>query len=393
MQSFSYYCPTKVVFGECAEARTAAEIRAFGGRRVFLVYGGGSAVRSGLLDRLTRQMSEAGIACETFGGVQPNPRVEHAREGVVKALEFQADFILGVGGGSVLDTAKAIAHGAANPGTDLWDFWLGKARLTRSLPVGAVLTIPAAGSETSDSSVLTDEATGVKRGLSTQLNRPRFAIMDPCLTFTLPKYQVGCGIVDIMMHTMDRYFTPTKGNQLTDRFAEALLRNVIENGRIAIRDAHNYDAMSELMWSGSVSHNGLTGLGAEKDFAPHKLGHELSGKFDVAHGASLSVMWPAWAAHCWKAHPERFVQFGREVWGIEKPTAEEAALAAIEATTDYFRSLDMPVSFTELGIGVQSEEMLLELADRATRGDTIKLGSFLPMDRADALAAYRLANH
>lgn len=392
MQSFTYYSPTKVLFGKGAEAQAAQQIKEFGGSRVMLVYGGGSVVRSGLLQRIQDELAAAGLPCHTLGGVQPNPRLALARQGVQQALEFGADFLLAVGGGSVIDTAKAIAHGAANPGTDLWEFWLGNQQVEKSLPVGVVLTISAAGSETSDSSVLTNQDTGVKRGLSTPFNRPRFAVMDPELTYTLPKYQVGCGVVDIMMHTLDRYFTPTTGNQLTDSFAEALLRTVIANGRVAIRNSRDYDAMSELMWCGSVSHNGLTGLGAQADFAPHKLGHELSGKFDVAHGASLSVMWGAWATYCWRQDPQRFVQYARQVWGIERPTQEEAAQAAIQATVDYFRSLDMPTTFTELGIGVQSEGVLQELADRATRGDTFVVGSFKPLDRAGAYQVYKLAN-
>ena len=392
MQSFTFYCPTKVVFGKGAEKAAASEAKEFGATRVFIVYGGGSAVRSGLLGRIEKEFAELGIPTKSLGGVQPNPRLSLAREGVKQAVEFKADFILGVGGGSVLDTAKAIAHGTATPDVDVWEYWEGTRPVEKSLPVGAVLTISAAGSETSDSSVLTNEETSTKRGINTPFNRPRFAVMDPELTLTLPKYQVACGIVDIMMHTLDRYFTPTKGNQLTDAFAEALLRTVIANGRVAIQDSHDYEAMSELMWCGSLSHNGLTGLGAATDFVPHKLGHELSGRFDVAHGASLSVMWGAWARYSWDEHPERFVQFAKNVWGIEAPTAKEAAEKAIEATVNYFKSLDMPTNFTELGVGVQPDEVLWDMANRATRGDTITLGSFKPLNKERAYEVYRLAN-
>lgn len=392
MQSFTYDNPTKVVFGKGTESQAAQEIREFGGSRVFVVYGGGSVVRSGLLDKVQQELDAAGIPSRALGGVQPNPRLSLARQGVREALDFGADFILAVGGGSVIDTAKAIAHGAADPAVDIWEYWEGTKTVTKSLPVGVVLTISAAGSETSDSSVLTNEDTGVKRGLSTPFNRPRFAIMDPELTYTLPKFQVACGTVDIMMHTLDRYFTPTRGNQLTDAFAEALLRTVIANGSIAVNNSHDYDAMSELMWCGSISHNGLTGLGAAVDFAPHKLGHELSGKFDVAHGASLSVMWGAWARYSWQEHPERFVQFAKNVWGIERADAQQAALAAIDATVSYFKSLGMPTTFTELGIGVQSDEALMGMAEKATRGDTMKIGSFKPLDRQRAFEVYQLAN-
>ncbi len=393
MHSFIYHSPTKVLFGPDSEDHVAEEIAALGAKHVFLVYGGGSVVRSGLLARVTAGLKAAGFDCMECGGVQPNPRLSFARDAAKKAAAFGADFILALGGGSAIDTAKAVALGAAEPEHDLWDYWLGTRAPERSLPVGAVLTISAAGSETSDSAVLTDEETGVKRGLSSPFNRPRFAVMDPELTFTLPKYQIACGVVDIMMHTMDRYFTPTTGNQLTDAFAEALLRTVIANGPAALADSRNYDAMSELMWCGSVSHNGLTGLGAATDFSPHKLGHELSGKFDVAHGASLSAVWGAWARYSWRAHPERFAQFARNVWGIRAALDEEAAEAAIETTLAFFRSLDMPTCFTELGIGVQDDGVLAEMADRATRGDTFVIGSFRPLRRADALEIYRLANH
>lgn len=254
------------------------------------------------------------------------------------------------------------------PDTDIWAYWEGEKTLEKSLPVGVVLTISAAGSETSDSAVLTNEETGVKRGLSTPFNRPRFAVMNPELTYTLPPYQIACGVVDIMMHTLDRYFTPTQGNETTDALAEALLVTVIRNGRKAMADSHDYGAMSELMWCGSLSHNDLTGLGAVKDFVPHKLGHELSAKFDVAHGASLSAVWGAWAQYSWKTHPERFARYARQVWGVQTDDEEQAALEGIAATVDYFRSLGMPTCLSELGIGVQPETVLEAMARQATRG-------------------------
>ncbi len=392
MQSFTYYSPTKVIFGKEAETQTAQQVRAFGGSRVLLVYGGGSVVRSGLLARVEGSLTEAGIPVKAMGGVQPNPRLGLARQLVREALDFGADFILAVGGGSVIDTAKAVAHGAANPDTDIWAFWEGEKTVNKSLPVGVVLTISAAGSETSDSAVLTHEEAGIKKGLSTPFNRPKFAVMNPELTYTLPPYQIACGVVDIMMHTLDRYFTPTEGNETTDALAEALLTTVIRNGRKALADSHDYGPMSELMWCGSLSHNDLTGLGAAKDFAPHKLGHELSARFDVAHGASLSAVWGAWARYSWTEHPQRFVRYARTVWGIEEPDPQAAALAGIEATVAYFRSLGMPTNFTELGIGVQPETVLEAMADQATRGDTLRLGSFKPLDKAGFMAVYRLAN-
>ncbi len=392
MQSFTYHVPTEIVFGKEAQLQTAAEIKKYGGSRVLLVSGGHSAERSGLLGQLRIQLAEAGLAVESFGGVQPNPRVDHAREGVRRAVQKKADFILAVGGGSVIDTAKAIAHGAANPGTDLWQFWLGRESVKKSLPVGVVLTIAAAGSETSDSAVLTDEESGVKRGLSTPFNRPVFAVLNPELTMTLPLFQVTCGIVDIMMHTMDRYFNPVRGNELTDALAEAVLRTAIANGRRAVADRQDYEAMSELMWCGSVSHNGLTGLGGLKDFAPHQLGHELSARFDVAHGASLSAVWGAWAAVVFDTDPARFAQFGRNVWGLTGSDDIAVGHAAVDATVAYFKEIGMPTCFTELGIGVQSEEALAQMADAVTYHGKRKIGTFLPMGGSEIFAAYRNAN-
>ena len=241
MQAFTQYTPTRIVFGKGTELQTGELVKQIGATRVFIIYGGGSVVRSGLLDRVTKSLSDAGVTWMAVGGVKPNPRLTFARECVEKSKEFGANFVLAVGGGSVIDTGKAIAHGTANPDTDIWEFWTGIKKIDKSLPVGVVLTLSAAGSETSDAAVLTNEEIHIKRGLSTDFNRPIFAIMNPELTFTLPKYQVGCGIVDICMHTLDRYFTKSEHNELTDEIAEGLLRTVICNGKIAIKDAHNYD--------------------------------------------------------------------------------------------------------------------------------------------------------
>jgi alcohol dehydrogenase YqhD (iron-dependent ADH family) len=393
MQSFTFHSPTKIVFGKDAELATVDEIKEFGGSRVMIVYGGGSVVKSGLLGRIQQQLEKESIPFTVLGGVQPNPRLSLARDGVKQAIDFGADFILAVGGGSVIDTAKGIALGAANPETDIWSFWTKEVVPEKSMPIGVVLTISAAGSETSDSAVLTNEETGSKRGLSTQLNRPKFSIMNPELTYTLPKYQIMCGIVDIMMHTLERYFTPTEGNEFTDEVAEALLRVVIKNGSIAANDPYDYHAMSELMWCGSLSHNGLTGLGAVSDFATHQLGHELSAKFNVAHGASLSAVWGSWAKYCYSVKQERFARFGQKVWGIEKDTVEETALAAIEKTVSYFASIGAPTCFTELGIGIQDDETLKELAERCMYfGQRASIGQFKVIDQEAAYEIYKLAN-
>lgn len=393
MQDFEFYSPTKMIFGRGTEMQVTQHIRSFGGSRIFVVYGGQSAVKSGLIPRVLDCLTQAGLPYETLGGVQPNPRLELARQGVARAIAFGADFVLAVGGGSVIDTAKAIADGVANPQAELWDFWLKKQVPTCALPVGVILTIPAAGSESSDSAVLTRDDTLEKRGLSTNLHRPRFAILNPELTFTLPRFQVTCGIVDIMMHTLDRYFNPVTDNELTDEIAQGLLRSTIKNGRRAMEHPGDYHAMSELMWAGSLSHNGLTGLGGRQDFAPHQLGHELSAKFDYAHGATLSAVWGSWASYCMDANPARFAQYGIQVWGLD-PNQETEALAqeAIAATTAFFRSLGMPTCLSELGCGVLTEDVLEDLAFRCTFRGARTIGTFKVLSYEDILAIYRMAN-
>lgn len=392
MQNFTYWSPTEVIFGKDTENQVAAYVKKYGGSRVFLVYGGGSVVQSGLLDRVTAALDEAGLEHDAFGGVQPNPSLEHAKEGIAQASDFGADFILGIGGGSAIDTAKGIAHGVANPDVDIWDFWTEKLPVEKSLPVGVILTISAAGSETSSSSVLTNKATGSKRGLDTPCNRPKFAIMNPELTYTLPPYQVACGVTDIMMHTLDRYFNPID-NELTDAIAEALLRTVIAKGAVAVKDTHDYDAMSEIMWAGSLSHNGLTGLGGTGDFAPHQLGHELSGMFDIAHGASLATVWGHWAHYVYKTKISRFVRYANNVWEITEGSDEEVALAGIQATVDYFKSIGMPTCFSEAEeIGVQSDEVLKDLAYRCTFEGERTIGGFQVLDEEDIYKIYKMVN-
>ena len=396
MQAFEFYSPTKIIFGPGTEQQVGTQAAAWGASKVLVVYGGQSAVKSGLLDRVLASLQQCGLAYETLGGVHPNPRLSLVREGLNKALDFGADFLLAVGGGSVIDTAKAIADGAANPELDIWDdIWLRKVPLEKALPVGVILTIPAAGSESSESSVLTKDDTLEKRGFSSSFQRPRFAIMNPELTFTLPSYQVSCGIVDIMMHTMDRYFNPITTNELTDEIALGLLRTVVRNGRRALEQPGDYQAMSELMWAGSLSHNGLTGLGGPLDFATHQLGHELSARFDAAHGATLAAMWGSWARYCMDTNPARFARFGQQVWGLEAAgkTEQEQALAAIEATEDYFRSIGMPTCISELLGAAQSAEVLEMLTVGCTFHGQRTIGSFRVLGHEDILAIYNLANH
>ena len=393
MENFVQYAPTEVIFGKGTENQTGEEVKKWGGSRVLLVYGGGSAVRSGLIGRVEQSLTEAGIAYEEFGGVKPNPRLAFAEEGVQKALAFGADFILAVGGGSAIDTAKAIAHGTANPEEKLWDIWTRKVPLTRSLPVAAVLTIPAAGSEMSDSAVLTNEEIGKKAGINTPFNRCRFAVMNPELAATLPAYQVACGVTDIMMHTMERYFIPGIQCEMTDCIAEGLLRTVIRNGAKVYENPADYDAMAEVMWCGSLSHNNLTECGRGKDFSVHKLGHALSARYDVAHGASLAAVWGSWARYLYQDQAlGRFVQFAKNVWGIsgEGKPEQETALAGIEKTEEFFRSIGMPVSLSQLGVQPGEQERM-ELSLDATMGDTVKLTRIRPLGAKEVNEIYQMA--
>jgi len=383
MQSFVFHAPTEIIFGKGEEEKAGELIKKYGGTRVFVVYGGGSVVKSGLLDRITAKFEDKHML---FGGVQPNPLLSHAREGIKKAIEFDADFILAVGGGSVIDTAKAIAHGVKTPDVDIWKFWKREVELKQSLPVGVVLTISAAGSETSNSAVITNADIGEKRGLNTEFNRPRFTIMNPELTYTVPRYHVAAGIADIMMHTMDRYFTPQEGNEFTDAIATGLLLTVIKNAPVLLENPTNYDAASEIMWCGSISHNGITGLGRPVDFSVHGLGHELSGRFDVSHGASLTTMWGSWAEYVLDVNPSRFEKYAKDVWGVGE------ARAGIEATVNFFKSIGMPTCFTELGIGIQSDDVINEMADSCVFYGGRKVGSFMPLDKSNVADIYKRAN-
>ncbi|MEG0720500.1 MAG: iron-containing alcohol dehydrogenase [Lachnospiraceae bacterium] len=393
MHNFIQYTPTKILFGKGVEQEVGKEVKKCGGNKVLIVYGGGSVVRSGLLKTVEEKLTEEGITYEEWGGAKPNPLLSFAEEGIRRGIAFHADFILAIGGGSAIDTAKGIAHGMANPDAKLWDIWTGKVPLTHSTNVGVVLTISAAGSETSDSAVLTNESIGKKAGINTEFNRPKFAIMNPEFTYSVSKYQLTCGIVDIMMHTLERYFTQVQGNQLTDEIAEGLLRTVIANGTKAYQNQEDYDCMSEIMWCGSLSHNGLTGLGRKAPFPLHKMGHELSAKFDVAHGASLAALWGAWAMYSYPEDIERFCRFGEKVWGITGENKECKAVTAIEKTVDYFRSLHMPVCLGDLEIGVQPEGVLQEMAVKALGGKEGTMTQFKEYHFDDIYGIYKKANY
>jgi alcohol dehydrogenase YqhD (iron-dependent ADH family) len=378
-----------VVFGTNTVRLAGNEVRYFGGKHVLVLYGGGSAVKNDLLEMVTGALLEAGLQYNVFGGIQPNPRIQLAQQIVDMYKNEGIDFVLGVGGGSVIDTAKAVAHGLSTPGTPVWDFFSGRSKLANSLPVGAIPTIAAAGSETSDSAVLSDLVSGEKRGLSTPFNRPKFTIMDPMVTFTLPQRQTACGVTDILMHTMERYFAPDADNALTDGLAEALMRVVIKYGKVVMEKPHDYKARSELMWAGSLSHNGLTGLGQAKDFSIHQLGHALSARYDIPHGESLTAVWGAWAKTVYRDDIPRFAQYARNVWHVSEPDNEAAAHAGIQATTAYFQFLGMPVSLTD-AVGTQSATDIEALTDLCTYHRTRTIGSFRVLD-TDAIREIYLA--
>ena len=396
MQKFVYYAPTEIVFGPDTELRAAELVKKYGGSRVLAIYGGASAKKSGLLDRVIGNLRENGIETLALGGVVPNPLVSTAREMAKAGIRFGADFILGIGGGSVLDTAKGVAHTIANPEHDVWDFWTGT-KLTKSLPVGAILTISAAGSETSNSAVLTNDGIDppTKRGLGTDFNRCKFAIMNPELTMTLPRYQIGAGVADIFMHSSERYFAAILGNHLTDEIAEGLFRDIILYGPKGVEDPKDYEAMSEIMWCGSVSHVGLTGVGAkgdtarEGDWACHQLGMAISALYNSTHGATLTAVWAAWSRYVKETNVARFARFARRVYGVREPDDEKAAEEGILRTNAFFRSLGMPLSLTELLGQAPTDEELEALATECSYGRSRRIGSFRVLDYDDILAIYK----
>lgn len=392
MFNFEYYAPTRVVFGRGVEEKTGKLLRELGVSRVLIHYGGGSAVKSGLLDRVTACLDQAGIAHTSLGGVVPNPRLSKVREGAKLAREFGAELILAVGGGSVIDSSKAIGYAVAEPEHDVWEIYARQRVPKACLPVACVLTIAAAGSEMSNSSVITNEDTGEKRGYRNNLCRLKLAIMNPELTTSLPPYQTAAGCTDILMHTLERYFTQGGNMELTDQIAEGLMRTVMKNALTLRDDPSNYDARAEVMWASSLSHNDLTGLGADgMDFVSHGMEHELGGMFDVTHGAGLSAVWPAWARYVYKNCLPRFVKFAVNVMDIQPQVSDEAtALAGIAALEDFFRSIHMPVTLRELGVE-PTEEQILAMAASCARGAGGKKGTAKLLYEADMAEIYRRA--
>ena len=392
MKDFNFYAPTRVVFGRNAEKQIGQLVKANGGHKVLIHYGGGSAERSGLLGVVRQQLQDAGISFVELGGVVPNPLLSLVYQGIELCRREQVDFLLAVGGGSVIDSAKAIGYGVPYDG-DVWDFWAGKAVPAQCLPIGTVLTIPAAGSEMSSSCVVTKDDGLIKRGINSDLCRCRFAVMNPERTYTLPPYQTAAGATDIMMHTMERYFTTVDDMTLTDAISEALLRTVKDAALVVMEHPEDYRHRAQIMWAGSLAHNDLTECGTEKDFATHRLEHELSALFGVTHGAGLAALWPSWARYVMKKHVSRFVQFAVNVMGVENDFShpEETAEKGIRAMEDWYRKIGMPTSIRELiGREVTDEEISV-MVDKCSRGGTITLGAIEVLDSAAMRRIYEMA--
>lgn len=391
MNGFQYYAPTRVVFGRDSESKLPELLKNCGCKKVLLHYGGNSARESGLLARVKGYLASAGAEVVELGGVVPNPRLSLVYRGIELAASEGVDFILAVGGGSVIDSAKAIGYGLYNGG-DVWDFYCGKRRPAGCTPLGVVPTIAAAGSEMSNSSVITNEDGWLKRACNTDYARPVFAVMNPALTLTLPDYQTACGCTDILMHTMERYFTSGGNMKLTDALAEGLMRTVVANAKILKNNPSDYDARAEIMWAGSLSHNGLTGCGNDGgDWMVHGLEHELGGLYDVAHGAGLAAVWGSWARYVYKNCLCRFHTFAVNVMGVRpNGTREELALKGIEATEEFFASIGMPTSLRALGV-TPDEAQLRLLAKKAAAACGGEKGSARVLQEEDMYNIYRAA--
>ena len=386
MENFTFWSPTKFVFGRDTEKKTGELAAQFGGRRVMLVYGGGSAVRSGLLGRVKASLEENGISFIELGGVKPNPTDDLVYQGIDIARRESVDMLVAVGGGSAIDTAKAIACGVPYEG-DFWDFYCGRKIVEKALPVGVVLTIPAAGSEGSGNSVITRLDGLVKLSLRTESAlRPKFAVMNPELTFTLPPYQTSCGITDMMAHIFERYFTVTPACEVTDSLAEGLLRTIMQQGKLAYDQPENYDARANVMWAGTLAHNGICGTGRREDWASHFMEHEISAIYGVAHGAGLAVVIPAWMTFVAHRNPSKIAQFARNVMGVTDTGNELAtAIEGIQRLRGFFRSIGMPATFADMGIDSPDIERMTEML-HLHKGNPI--GGYEKLSPADTQAIY-----
>ena len=392
MQAFKYYAPTHVVFGPEAELQTGKMVKKFGGTKVLVHYGGKSAEKSGLLDRVCQSLEAEGIAYIKLGGVVPNPRVSLVREGIELCRKEGVDFLLAVGGGSVIDSMKAISVGVPYEG-DVWDFYTRKTFQKECLPTSCVLTIPAAGSEMSDGSVITNDEGGLKKDYCIDEFRCKFAIMNPVLTYTLPAWQTACGAVDMMMHTQERYFSKDDDMDITDNIAEATFRTVMNSVKIVLQEPENYRHRAQLMWAGSLMHNDLTGCGTSGDWATHMLEHELSGMFDVSHGAGLAALWGSWARYVINENPTRFARFAVNVLGIQNDFNDTmgTALRGIEKMEEFYRSIGMPTNIHDL-IGKEiTDAEIEEMADKCSNYGKNTAGCLKVLTREDMINIYKMA--
>jgi len=387
MENFNFYSPTEFVFGKDRENECGKYVKKYGGTKVLVHYGSGSAIRSGLLDRVKKSLEAEGIAYMELGGVQPNPRDTKIYEGIALCRKEGVDFILSVGGGSCIDSSKGIAAGVCYDG-DFWDMYEGKAPVSAALPIGTVLTIAAAGSEGSGASVVTKEEGMWKRDIGSDIVRPRFSILNPALTCTLPAYQTACGATDIMAHVFERYFTNTPEVEVTDRLCEAILLTMIKETPRVIEDPNNYEARANIMWAGTVAHNDIIGVGRSQDWNSHKIEHELSGLYDCAHGAGLAVVMPAWMEFVYKHNVMRFAQMAVRVWGCEMnfENPEETAVKGIKAFRKFLSEIGMPINFEQLGA---KEEDIPELVRKL--GVEGKTGGFVALSPEDVAEIYRIA--
>lgn len=391
MINFEFYNPTKVIFGKGTENEVGKEIASRGYKKVLIHFGGTYLYENGVLDRVHKSLEECGIKYIDLDGVVPNPRMSLVKNGVELCKKEGVDFILAIGGGSPIDSSKAIAYGLAND-FDLVDLYMGRVATNKIAPVGCISTIAATGSETSNSSVITIEEGMLKRSYNHDCSRPKFAIMDPELTYTLPAYQTSSGAADIMMHTMERYFTNTEHVELIDHIAEGLLVSVRDAALKVVKEPKNYDARADLMWAGSLSHNGLTGTGRVSDFASHKMEHEMGGMFDVAHGAGLCAIWGSWARYVYKTNVARFAQFANKVFDVPMNLydLEETALKGIEAWEDWCHKIGMPTSMKELGIN-PTDAQIEEMAEKCVATGNGHVGFFKTLYKDDVVKIYTMA--
>lgn len=394
MKNFNYYAPTQVAFGRNTESQVAELVKKYGGSKVLIHYGGQSAIRSGLLAKVEQILTEAGIVYVKLGGVKPNPRLSLVRKGIELCKEENVDFLLAVGGGSVIDSCKAISSGRFYQG-DVWTLYEHKDHATQYLPIGCILTIPAAGSEMSNGSVITNDEveSWLKKDYCVDEFRCKFAIMNPELTFTLPAWQTACGITDMMMHTMERYFSKDDDMETTDAIAEAILRTCIKEGPLALANPTDYTCRANIMWAGTLAHNDLTGCGTTGDWATHNIEHELSGLFDVSHGAGLAAVWGSWARYTRNENLPRFARFAHNVMGIDTTNMSdmEASEAGIKAMEQFFRSIGMPTDIhTLVGKDITDAE-IEEMAQKCTNGDTTTIGGLKILHAADIVKIYQMA--